>query len=1561
MAPVTHVYGPLVGSLVGMLPLGGELELHALSAPGEFLFRSLLVGDTRLFDFGAARALLAPPVLKDASAIPEGARWITVHPNGDGSKGVPVLVQEERKGSGVWRVVSGAGGSLNYLKIRGVKSEAEYRKDAADRRAARAEERKAVISSEKESGKNADRVAARKALQAQVRAAEQEFVQAVAKAQGWGDDVLDPKTPGSFTPDAAKKHAADHHRLLLRRAKEAVNLQRQALLHDADMRAAAFESGIPLGGATDAQVSVADLKPARPVVASGVGADFKARAEAAGLTSEQLAQEVAAIKGAMAAQDGSTPAPSAEGVGDVPTRAEKAAAIAAEVASLAPPVPDLAVKVAGARQALDVLQAHKRLALLRSKARAARAELEVPDAEPKAYVLAVSAAEEQKGVEDELRTLGVRSFLGAVEKADAGALEPHVADGAFAAINGAALNLAGTGALDRSAVDVLGAAAASQVLARRLRLELTPEEFQAAADAAESWHKANSDAKAKTVLAQVAELQAVAAEPLPEVVGPEELLMAGEAHQRRAQALSDANKALGQALGEFEAGAALVASLRGPLRQSVQVSLGGTGLDMAVKQVRALGLVPGDYDLAREGGTVFLTVKASGMDKLAASVDRDTLRTVARNVAIARGDFDEDGWMPQGFARRPDLALDLKAGVAESFAQPFKPGADLEAALRSYIGARAADGHAPAEILSDVQSAPFFEAVGAARAAEYRAALDAVAPNKVGGKALQRAEELAPLFEGYADAHVESLGGDRLPLHRQKLAADEVAQEAVHRALAKHPEGVAAYKPVGELSKADARGLRKWFAANVAKESPGGAALRESHEQLLASEPTKHETDLFGEQSVTPEWHAWESARAASAEKVKAAGFGWSDYVTAMGGPERALAAVQDQVRSHVAQAFAEAHNRLRPGKPLALGRTVIRDNLRHLSAVDPEARAEAEQRRAALIDALRERSAGKYAAGSVAGKLDAAAAQQAAFEQAQMGFFSAEPENKEQPPRPLGADERHTLGHAAEQTLGSLVQAVGPMFKPGQPVKLFHASMSGPSGAVRQRAIKHVMANRRSVLGLGVGTGKTAIGLGAFAQLHGEGKVKRGVFVVPSIVQGQFGAEALRFLEPGRFKWHCEPGASHEERLAAYRDPDTHFHVVTHQGFRDDVLRMAAAQEKSSPEAIASKLAGLTASARQAYVRSVLDVEGINFDYVMADEGHGLLDREGKEDSRLSNVVQAVTDGVPYYVHASGDPVKNDVSEAHSLLSKMDPHRYADRGAFMRKYGGDSQAAKEGLRRELARHVYSAALTPDVKVKRTERRVALSKAQQVEMDSFERWATRVKLAKAEGRTDEQAARAIAPHLFEAAPPELHGELVQQVHDSLPLVRESRVRDIIDNHPESSKADEVLSQAKARKGTPGVVFARSLRAVASLKSRLEAAGHRVVTITGADSSEQKAAKIRAFNPDSGPREADIVLCSDAGAVGANLQSGSWLLQYDTPDTAMTHAQRNGRIHRTGQRNDVELIDVVADHPAEDRARQRLTTKYGLRDLVTSPLETLDDTGLAHFMHQAAAAKEAALA
>lgn len=116
-------------------------------------------------DYNLASALCGwgKDLLKsDHAPIPADARWITVHPNGEGEQGVAVLVQPAKDNSGVFRVIGGAGGKLNMLKLRGVKSVGEYQKDSArragEKRRAKAEQKR----KEKELGTYYEKEAARK-------------------------------------------------------------------------------------------------------------------------------------------------------------------------------------------------------------------------------------------------------------------------------------------------------------------------------------------------------------------------------------------------------------------------------------------------------------------------------------------------------------------------------------------------------------------------------------------------------------------------------------------------------------------------------------------------------------------------------------------------------------------------------------------------------------------------------------------------------------------------------------------------------------------------------------------------------------------------------------------------------------------------------------------------------------------------------------------------------------------------------------------------------------------------------------------------------------------------------------------------------------------------------------------------------------------------------------------------------------------------------------------------------------------------------------------------------
>ena len=1498
----------------------------------------------------------APTLLVKADAIPAGAHWITVRPNGPGTTGQPILIEPQQDGSA--KVIGGAGGSLNHLRLRAVTNHSDYKAEAQKSKAAREKERKAKIAADKAAGIHDAKQDARAEIKKQRKEAERGVIEAVAKKAGWEPEALEfPEEDYAHLSDKALDKVRDrHHRQLLARAKDVIRQSRERLLSDAASRADAGIGEVPLFSESPDALSVADLDNVKPPVSSlGFQADYKGRAEAAGLSSESLAAEAQAVKLA--------------GLTDEQRQAAFARGAAAdlikqELAGIKEPAaPTADANLLSAKDALDLVKEGKRLAAIERQAREANAEIDRAVSEPKAFVLEAAddaALDEQarKSVEQDLRTAQTVAFLSEVGKIAGGnpteTLGGHLGVGAYNSINALALAVGGDALVDRSVVDVLGIAGASQVLARRFHADLPPDEVKHIADGIQDWHVNHYMAASTEALKKARDLTdaAKAIELSDEAKTGADLAVAQELNARRRACIGDAQRILGQAMGEMEANAALVVAMKNPGKGDFQVSLGKLSPEAAITQVRAIGLLPGDYTLEKVAGDTFLTVNEAGMGRLARPVSREDVAQVRRNLGIIRGDQDEDGWLPLGVANRPDLVMDVKPGVAERLAKPFAPGADLQASLRTYIGARAADGDAPADILADVQSADFFQKVGFDRADEYRAALDAVAPLKgADGKQL-RAEDLAGTFDKYADDHVAALGGERTTLNRQKFEVNQHSVDALHRALADTPEATAAYKQIGELSHKDQAALREFFYQHVAREDDGAAAMRQDLEKHVAAEPEKETTDMFGDTVPNPDWTDWKSHRDDLAAKLNASSLTWGKYLGVMGGNARAYEAVQDVIRSRVASKFAEAHNKLNPGAPIKLGKRTIRNNLDHLDAVDPAARDARLAKDRALIDSLRTRVGGKYASGSVAEKMDAAKQQQAAFEQAQMGFFSSEdaPEAKEGgQPVQLGADERHTLGHAAERQIAGMMGIVGQNFKPGQPTKLWGVSMSGKYAA-QQRAIKLVAANKRVVLAAGAGSGKTNMMLGTHAHLAGLGKVKRSIMMVPSIVQGQFNGEALRLLEAGKFKTHIQPGASQAERIAAYKDPDTHICVMTHQSFRDDMVHLGAKHAGIDEAAMVEKLHGMTPGQRKEWVSGVMAKEGISFDASFVDEAHDTLNRAGKENSSLANVIEAVGHHTPYHVYASGDPIKNDASEIHSMLQKMDPDRYADRAAFMRRYGADTIASKQALQREMARYVFPTSITPDVAVQRKQESVKLSGGQQQALAQLDKHLARARMAQRSGKVDVEAVRGISPGSFEGVPESEHENVAAKLQKAIGVLKSSAVNRIINSHPDNAKVQHAVAMVQARPGKQGVIFARNRESVAQYQAAMEKAGKRVVVITGSDSAKEKDSKRRMFNPEQGEAQADILIASDAGAVGMNLQSGQFLIQHDVPMTAKTHSQRAARIHRLGQKQGIELIDLQADHKEERTSRDRLERKYALKDMMASPLDGIDDSGVAGAIH-----------
>jgi SNF2 family DNA or RNA helicase len=120
-----------------------------------------------------------------------------------------------------------------------------------------------------------------------------------------------------------------------------------------------------------------------------------------------------------------------------------------------------------------------------------------------------------------------------------------------------------------------------------------------------------------------------------------------------------------------------------------------------------------------------------------------------------------------------------------------------------------------------------------------------------------------------------------------------------------------------------------------------------------------------------------------------------------------------------------------------------------------------------------------------------------------------------------------------------------------------------------------------------------------------------------------------------------------------------------------------------------------------------------------------------------------------------------------------------------------------------------------------------------------------------------------------------------------------------------------------------------------LQQLLGEAGIAFVTFSGAESDRQKDDAVEAFR-----QQAPVMLCSESGGEGRNLQFANTLVNYDLPWNPMKIEQRVGRIHRIGQTREVFIFNLCSVGSLEDQLLGLLTEKIRMFELVVGEVGSI---------------------
>lgn len=334
------------------------------------------------------------------------------------------------------------------------------------------------------------------------------------------------------------------------------------------------------------------------------------------------------------------------------------------------------------------------------------------------------------------------------------------------------------------------------------------------------------------------------------------------------------------------------------------------------------------------------------------------------------------------------------------------------------------------------------------------------------------------------------------------------------------------------------------------------------------------------------------------------------------------------------------------------------------------------------------------------------------------------------------------------------------------------------------------------------------------------------------------------------------------------------------------------------------------------------------DFDLVIVDEAHHLRDR--------ASASYKLVDGLNkrFLLLLSATPVQNDLTELYNLLTLLKPGIFKTLKEFKSAYvthGKPRQPANPERLRELMRTAMVRNTRAVVALKLPRRHAATIRvdAGEAEAAAYAGLAAAVRdlgagghgrhrlsvrhLLAAAGSSPAAAAGAAAR--FAAG----HGNdpawtALSRQWAALPAAtgKETALIELLRRNPDEKK----------------LVFVQYRETLDHLGTLLDHHGIAFARFDGSLSGPAKDAAINAFRD-----EVPVLLCTESGGEGRNIQFCNTLINFDVPWNPMAIEQRIGRIDRIGQKREVFVFNLVTRGTLEEQVLRLLDEKISMFELV----------------------------
>ena len=169
---------------------------------------------------------------------------------------------------------------------------------------------------------------------------------------------------------------------------------------------------------------------------------------------------------------------------------------------------------------------------------------------------------------------------------------------------------------------------------------------------------------------------------------------------------------------------------------------------------------------------------------------------------------------------------------------------------------------------------------------------------------------------------------------------------------------------------------------------------------------------------------------------------------------------------------------------------------------------------------------------------------------------------------------------------------------------------------------------------------------------------------------------------------------------------------------------------------------------------------------------------------------------------------------------------------------------------------------------------------------------------------------------------ETREELEAEIRTLDELIRLARAAEAREVETKLNELRRVMEDERIRQtGEKLLIFTESRDTLEYLAERLRAWGYAVITLHGAMGLDERIRAEHEFHD-----RAQVMVSTEAGGEGINLQFCSLMVNYDIPWNPNRLEQRLGRIHRYGQQKEVHIYNLVATETLEGRVMEALFRK-----------------------------------